>query len=90
VGDRASWGRSDRRQSFEGEAAMPDRSAPKGRVPMEMLNIGAAAGAIAAVLAMGAGLSAVLPVGSPWLAAAAYLAPAGLAFAAYWWITQRV
>ncbi|MDB5444316.1 MAG: hypothetical protein JWP86_617 [Phenylobacterium sp.] len=69
---------------------MPHRSARKGRVPGEMLNIGAAAGAIAAVLAMGAGLSSVLPDGSPWLAAAAYLAPAGLAFAAYWWVTQKL
>ena len=69
---------------------MSYRSARKGRAPLEMLNIGAAAGAIAAVLAMGAGLSSVLPEGSSWLAAAAYLAPAGLAFAAYWWITQKV
>lgn len=69
---------------------MPDRSAGKGRVPMEMLNIGAAAGAVVAVLAIGAGLSSVLPEGSSWLAAAAYLAPAGLAFAAYWWINQKV
>ena len=45
--------------------------------------------AIFFVVASGLGLSSVLPDPSPWLIAAAYLAPAGLAFAAYWWVAQR-
>ena len=62
----------------------------KGRVPAEVLNIGGTAGAILVVVATGAGLSSVLPEPSAWLTAAAYLAPGSLAFAAYWWIAQKL
>ena len=57
----------------------------------ELINIGGTAGALLAVVAAGAGLSSVLPdPASPWMTAAAYLAPASLAFAAYWWIAQKL
>lgn len=69
---------------------MPSNSVRKGRMPAEILNIGGTAVAILAVVGVGAGLSAALPEPSPWLTAAAYLAPASLAFAAYWWIAQRL
>lgn len=70
---------------------MQDRSVLKGRVPSEVINIGGTAGAILAVVAAGAGLSSLLPdPTSPWMEAAAYAAPASLAFAAYWWVAQRL
>jgi hypothetical protein len=71
---------------------MPDNSARKRRMPVEIAQVGAGAAALAAlavVVAAGAGLSSVLPQSSPWLTAAAWLAPAGLAFAAYWWAAQK-
>jgi hypothetical protein len=69
---------------------MPSKSVRKSRVPAEFLNIGGAVAAVLAVVATGAGLSAALPDPSPWLTAAAYLAPASLAFAAYWWMAQKL
>lgn len=69
---------------------MPSSSVRKARIPAEVLNIGGTAGAILGVVVAGAGLSSMLPDPSPWLAAAAYLAPASLAFAAYWWIAQKL
>lgn len=68
---------------------MSDIPARKGRGPVELLNIVGTAVAILVVVALGAALSSVLPQASPWLTAAAYLAPASVAFAAYWWIAQR-
>jgi membrane protease YdiL (CAAX protease family) len=68
---------------------MPNPSARKRRLPVEMAQVGAGACAFAAVVAMGAGLSSAIPAPAPWLTAAAWLAPAGLAFAAWWWATQR-
>jgi hypothetical protein len=68
---------------------MPDNSARKRRMPVEIAQVGAGAAAFALVVAAGAGLSSVLPDTSPWLTAAAWLAPAGLAFAAWWWAAQR-
>jgi hypothetical protein len=69
---------------------MPSNSLRKGRAPAEMRNIGATAAAILAVVAAGAGLASVLPDPSPWLKAAAFLAPASLAFACYWWAAQKL
>jgi hypothetical protein len=55
------------------------------------MNVLSAAGALAAVVAAGAGLSSLLPdQASFWLAAAAYGAPAGVAFTIYWWNAQRL
>jgi len=46
--------------------------------------------ALFAVVAAGAMISAALPAqSSDWMHGAAYLAPASLAFTAYWWIAQR-
>ena len=68
---------------------MSDTSVRRARVPAEIGAIVGAAVAIFFVVASGLGLSSVLPEPSPWLIAAAYLAPASLAFAAYWWVAQR-
>ena len=68
---------------------MPNHSARKRRMPIEISQFGGGAVAFAAVVAMGAGLASVLPETSPWLTAAAWLAPAGQAFAAYWWVAQK-
>jgi hypothetical protein len=48
-----------------------------------------AAGAAAVVLASGAAIAAVLPEPSLWQQAAAFLAPAGLAFLVHWWNAQQ-
>jgi hypothetical protein len=64
--------------------------AQKGRVSADILNIMGAAVAILTVVGAGAGLSAALPNPTPWLSAAAWLAPPSLAFAAYWWMAQRL
>jgi hypothetical protein len=69
---------------------MPDNPVRKERVPSEALNVGGTAAAIFGVVATGAGLSATLPDPSPWLMAAAYGAPAGVAFVAYWWVAQKL
>lgn len=67
------------------------RSVAQRAVPAEFMNVLSAAGALAAVVAAGAGLSSLLPdQASFWLAAAAYGAPAGVAFTIYWWNAQRL
>lgn len=69
---------------------MPEMKARKGW-PVELAHIGGTAAAVFAVVAAGAGLSAVLPPASSlWMTVAAYLAPASLAFAAYWWAAQKL
>ena len=60
------------------------------RVPPEIVNIVGTAGAILAVVAGGSAIVSVLPQPDAWMTAAAYLAPASLAFAVYWWVSQRV
>lgn len=72
------------------DSSVRENSAQRARLPAEILTIGGAAVAIGFVVAAGAGLTAVMPDPSPWTTAAAYLAPAGLAFAAYWWIAQKL
>lgn len=69
---------------------MPRGSSRRARAPAEFISIGGAVTAALAVVAAGAGLSAALPEPSPWLTVSAYLAPASLAFAAYWWIAQKL
>lgn len=69
---------------------MPNSSVRKGRIPAELFNIVGTAVAVLGVVATGAFLSSVLPDPSPWLTAAAYAAPAGLAFVAYWWVAQKL
>ncbi|MBI1197171.1 MAG: hypothetical protein GC203_04845 [Phenylobacterium sp.] len=60
------------------------------RFPPELANIVGTSGAILAVVALGSGIVAVLPNPDTWQTAAAYLGPAGLAFAAYWWVAQKL
>jgi hypothetical protein len=69
---------------------MPSNSVRRGRVPAEFISVGGGVAAALGVVAVGAGLSAALPEPSPWLTASAYLAPASLAFAAYWWMAQKL
>lgn len=59
------------------------------KAPPELVNILGTAGALFAVVATGSAIIAVLPDPSVWQFAAAYLTPAGLAFAAYWWVAQK-
>jgi VIT1/CCC1 family predicted Fe2+/Mn2+ transporter len=59
-------------------------------LPQEVAYIVALAVALFMVVVTGAVISAALPAQSAdWMFGAAYLAPASLAFAAYWWIAQR-
>lgn len=65
-----------------------DRSG--SRLPPELLNILGTSAAILAVVALGSAIVAVLPHPDTWQTAAAYLAPASLAFAIYWWVAQKL
>jgi hypothetical protein len=60
------------------------------KLPPEVINIAGTSGALAAVVATGSAIVAVTPDPSTWEFAAAYLAPASLAFAIYWWIAQKL
>jgi hypothetical protein len=60
------------------------------KAPPEMVNILGTSGAILAVVSAGSAIVSVLPDPNVWQFAAAYGAPAGLAFAAYWWIAQKL
>jgi hypothetical protein len=60
------------------------------RMPPEIVNIIGAVGAVLAVIASGSAIVSLLPQPDAWMTAAAYLAPASLAFAVYWWVSQRV
>ncbi|CAN7171394.1 hypothetical protein LJR225_000339 [Phenylobacterium sp. LjRoot225] len=71
--------------------AAASRAGRRRAIPAELANILGTCGALLAVVAAGAGISAALPESvSPWLFAAAYGAPAAVAFAVYWWIDQRL
>ena len=60
------------------------------QVPKELVTIVSFAVALFAVVGAGSMISAALPGPvSPWLVASAYLAPASMAFAIYWWIALR-
>lgn len=66
------------------------RRASAPPIPREVVTMAAIAGAVAAVVASGAGLSSLLPEhASLWMNAGAYAAPAAIAFAAYWWTSQK-
>jgi hypothetical protein len=66
------------------------RGRPAIRLAPELTNILGTSGAILAVVAAGSGIVAVLPDPTVWQTAAAYAAPASLAFAIYWWIAQKL
>ncbi|MEO8114358.1 MAG: hypothetical protein ABI655_08260 [Phenylobacterium sp.] len=73
------------------ETTGPARTPLLSRAPRELINILGTAGALFAVVAVGALISATLPPGaSVWLSAAAYLVPASIAFVGYWWVAQRL
>jgi hypothetical protein len=62
----------------------------KGRgIPPEIVNIGGTAGALLAVVGAGAGLSTLLPQ-TVWFTAAAYGAPAAVAFFGYCCVARRL
>ncbi|TAJ73561.1 MAG: hypothetical protein EPO51_04940 [Phenylobacterium sp.] len=60
------------------------------RIPAEIANIVGTSAAILAVVATGSGIAAAWPDLSEWQFAGAYLAPAALAFAVYWWVAQKL
>lgn len=62
----------------------------RGRIPAEITNILGTSAAILAVVATGSAIVAAWPDLTVWQSAGAYLAPAALAFAAYWWIAQKL
>ncbi|HVM99372.1 MAG TPA: hypothetical protein VMT68_04075 [Caulobacteraceae bacterium] len=68
-------------------AAYPAFRKARG-LPPELINIGGTAAALLAVVAVGAGLSHLVPQ-TVWFTAASYGAPAVVAFAAYAWIAHR-
>ncbi|HET6970524.1 MAG TPA: hypothetical protein VFH92_05310 [Phenylobacterium sp.] len=61
-----------------------------GKAPPELINILGTSAAILAVVGTGSAIVTVMPSPSVWEFAAAYLAPASLAFAIYWWIAQKL
>jgi hypothetical protein len=69
-----------------------ERAAAKARgLPPELVNIVGTSVAVLGVVAAGAAIASALPApSSPWLFAASYGAPGAIAFAAYWWIAQRL
>ena len=72
---------------------MPQAGAERGRsvkLPPEIINMLGTAGAVLAVVATGSGIYSLLPDPDVWQTAAAYLAPASLAFVAYWWVAQKI
>lgn len=60
------------------------------RLPAELVNIIGTAAALLGVVATGSAIVSVLPQPDAWQFAAAYLGPAGIAFAAYWWVAQKL
>lgn len=66
------------------------RERARFRAPPELVNILGTSGAILAVVAAGSAIVSVMPDPTVWQFASAYLAPASLAFAVYWWIAQRL
>jgi len=65
------------------------RERPGVRLSPDMAKMLGASGAFVAVAALGSAIVAVLPEPSALQVAAAYLAPASLAFVAYWWVAQK-
>ena len=76
----------------EGETAMPDQARPRAeaRTAPDLGIILSATGALIAIVAIGSGIAALLPDPDVWQLASAFLAPASLAFVAWWWATQKV
>jgi hypothetical protein len=66
------------------------RGRQAGKVPSELVNILGTSAAILAVVGAGSAIVTVMPQPGVWETAAAYLAPASLAFAVYWWIAQKL
>jgi len=66
------------------------KARPGARIPAELANIVGTSAAILAVVATGSAIVAAWPDLTEWQFAGAYLAPAGLAFAVYWWIAQKL
>ena len=60
------------------------------KLPPEVTNILGVSGIILAVVAIGSAISAVLPDPDAWQVAASYVAPASLAFAIHWWMSQKL
>ena len=58
------------------------------RAPRELVNVGAAAAGLFAVVVAGGWLAGLGPA-NVWLTSASYGAPAALAFAAYRWASRR-
>ena len=66
------------------------RDGRQPRIPVELVNIFGTSGAILAVVASGSAVVVRLPDPTVWQTAGAYLIPASLAFALYWWIAHKL
>jgi hypothetical protein len=64
---------------------------PLRQAPRELVALVTGAVALFAVVALGGLFAAALPAKAhtPWLIMASYVAPAAVAFVAYWWTAQR-
>lgn len=71
---------------------MPNQARRSGDVKTlpELSSILGATGALVAIAAIGSGIAALLPDPDVWQLTSAFLAPASLAFVAWWWATQKV
>jgi hypothetical protein len=66
-----------------------DRPTKAPKIPPELVNIGGTAAALLAVVAAGAGLSDIAPVGV-WYTAVSYGLPAAIAFGLYCWVSRKL
>jgi len=60
------------------------------KAPPEVTGVMGGSAALLAIVASGSGIAALLPDPNAWQFAAAYLAPASVAFLIYWWVAQRL
>jgi hypothetical protein len=67
-----------------------ERRAVWRKAPPEIVNILGTSGAILAVVAVGSAIVSRLPEPDAWQFAGAYIGPASLAFAVYWWVAQKL
>jgi hypothetical protein len=65
------------------------RERGRSKASPELAHILSLSAAAVIVLALGAGIAALLPDPSVWQVASAFLAPAGLAFLIHWWNAQE-
>jgi hypothetical protein len=66
------------------------RRQPWVKLSPEVINILGISAVVLVVLAIGSAISAVLPNPDVWQVTASFAAPASLAFAVHWWMSQKL